>query len=107
MPIPIERLEARAAEAAQLLRQLANANRMLLLCHLAAQGEATVGGLAGHVGLSPAALSQHLARLRAEGLVACRRESTRAHYRIADPRVERLMRTLHDVFCRGPGTPLH
>lgn len=96
---PAAQLEAHAQDAAALLRQLANPRRLMLLCQLAAEGEVTVGRLAAGVGLSQAALSQHLMRLRAEGLVARRREGTHLHYRITDPRVGRLMQTLYELFC--------
>lgn len=92
-------LDSHADEAAALLRQLANPRRLRLLCRLAAEGEATVGELAGHVGLSQAALSQHLMRLRAEGLVDRRRAGTRLFYRIADPRVGEVVAVLHGLFC--------
>lgn len=98
-------LQTHAAEAAALLRQLANPRRLLLLCHLAAEGEVTVGALAGRVGLSQAALSQHLMRLRADGLVDRRRAGTRLFYRIADPRVRRLMSALHGLFCPPDRNP--
>ena len=55
--------------------------------------------LAERVGLSQPALSQHLAKLREDGLVATRRSGTTIHYRIDDPRVARLIATLHDIFC--------
>jgi len=96
---PASQLETHAQDAASLLRQLANPRRLMLLCQLAAEGEVTVGRLADRVGLSQAALSQHLMRLRAEGLVARRRDGTHLHYRIADPRVRRLMDALHSLFC--------
>jgi len=97
-------MEERAGEAAQLLRLLANERRLLLLCHLITEGEVTVGRLADMVGLSQPAISQHLARLRADGLVATRREATTIHYRVADPRVGRILLTLRDIFCPpGPG----
>jgi len=92
-------LEAKAAEAAQMLRLLANERRLLLLCQLAAEGEAAVGALADSVGLSPSALSQHLARLRDDGLVTTRREAQTIYYRIADPRVARLLALLKDIYC--------
>jgi DNA-binding transcriptional ArsR family regulator len=98
-PDAIGMMEARAAEAAALLRLLANERRLLLLCILIAEGEAHVGRLAKKVGLSQPALSQHLAKLREDGLVATRRSGTTIHYRIADPRVARIISTLHDVFC--------
>jgi DNA-binding transcriptional ArsR family regulator len=92
-------MEARAGEAAQLLRLLANERRLLVLCHLITAGEVTVGRLAELVGLSQPAISQHLARLRADGLVAPRRAATTIHYRVADPRVGRILETLRDMFC--------
>jgi len=96
-------MEERAAEAAALLRLLANERRLLLLCILISEGEAAVGLLAGRVGLSQPALSQHLAKLREDGLVATRRSGTTIHYRIADPRVARLIATLQEMFCpTGP-----
>ena len=52
------------------------------------------------VGLSQSALSQHLARMRAEGLVTYRRESQTLWYRIADPRIEQLFATLYSLFCK-------
>lgn len=97
-PLPPE-MEERAGEAAQLLRLLANERRLLLLCHLITEGEVTVGRLADMVGLSQPAISQHLARLRADGLVATRRAATTIHYRVADPRVGRIILTLRDIFC--------
>jgi ArsR family transcriptional regulator, virulence genes transcriptional regulator len=93
-------LERDAAEVAGILRALANERRLMILCRLVEWGEANVNALADAVGLSQSALSQHLARMREEGLVAFRRESQTVWYRIADPRIERLFATLHDLFCR-------
>lgn len=92
-------MQDRAAEAAALLRLLGNERRLLLLCHLLVQKEASVGSLASHVGLSQPALSQHLAKLREDGLVTTRRSGTTIHYSIADPRVAALIGTLKDLFC--------
>lgn len=99
---PTVDLEARAPEVAGLLRELANAKRLLILCRLVESGEMRVNDLAQAAGLSQPALSQHLSRLRASGLVAFRRDSQTLWYRIADPRVERLMSHLHDIFCPAP-----
>ena len=92
-------LEANADEAAQLLKLLANQHRLLILCHLVTSGEMTVNGLAEAVGLSQSALSQHLARLRDDDLVAFRREAQTLHYRVTDRRVVQLLTTLKKVFC--------
>ncbi|GAA0608963.1 metalloregulator ArsR/SmtB family transcription factor [Craurococcus roseus] len=91
--------EGKAAEAARMLRLLANERRLLVLCRLAGEGEATVGALAGAVGLSQPALSQHLAKLREDGLLATRREAQAVFYRLADPKAARLLALLRDLYC--------
>ena len=88
-----------ASEAAALLRAISNEARLLVLCELA-NGERSAGELVERSGLSQSALSQHLAKLREEGLVATRREAQVIHYRIADQRAQRLLRVLHDIYCR-------
>ena len=95
----LARLQAKAAEAARLMRMLANENRLLLLCHLAAAEEMGAGALAEALGLSPSAASQHLALLREDGLVATRRDAQAIFYRIADPKVARLLGVLRELFC--------
>jgi ArsR family transcriptional regulator, virulence genes transcriptional regulator len=92
-------LEANADEAAGFLKLLANEHRLLILCHLVTSREMTVNDLADAVGLSQSALSQHLGRLREDGLVAFRREAQTLHYRIADPRTVKLLTTLKQIFC--------
>lgn len=98
LPAPDD-MTAKAAEAARMLRLLANERRLLLLCHLAGEGEVTVTALAEVVGLSQPALSQHLARLREDGLVATRKASQTVFYRLADPKVARLLAVLRDLYC--------
>ena len=93
-------LERKAAEVADILRALANERRLMILCKLVEWGEANVTSLAEAVDLSQSALSQHLAKMRDENLVAFRRESQTLWYRIADPRVEELFFTLHRLFCQ-------
>ena len=93
-------LENKAAEAATLLKLLANENRLLILCRLALKGEMAVGDLAAAVGLSQSALSQHLARMREEGLVATRREAQTIFYRITNENAHRLLILLKDIYCR-------
>lgn len=93
-----------AAEAASLLKAMANESRLLVLCHLAASGELSVGQLAERVGLSQSALSQHLARLREEGLVSTRKAAQTVHYRLCDPKAEQVLMLLHDLFCPELGS---
>jgi DNA-binding transcriptional ArsR family regulator len=95
----LKKLAKQAGDAAQLLKMLANEKRLLILCFLAVRGEMTVGELVGVVKLSQSALSQHLAKLRADGLVDFRRASQTLHYRVADPRALRLLQVLKDIYC--------
>jgi len=88
-----------AAEAARFLALLANEKRLLILCHLQATGECDATSLAGAVALSASALSQHLARLRANGLVTYRRNGQTLFYRLADPRTVEVMGVLKGMFC--------
>lgn len=96
----LKAMQSNAGEAAELLRLLANETRLMVLCQLGT-GEKSVGELNALVGLSQSALSQHLAKLRAEGLVATRREAQTIYYGIADGRVSRLVATLYDIFCNS------
>lgn len=91
--------QEQAAQAAGLLRALSNESRLLTLCYLVEAGELSVGELAARVGLSQSALSQHLAKLRDEGLVSTRRESQTIYYRVCDPRAGQVLALLHDLFC--------
>ena len=92
-------LEAKAGQVAELLGALANDRRLLILCKLVEVGEATVGSLAADIGLSQSALSQHLARMRDEGIVTFRRDAQTLWYRIGDSRIETLLATRHRLYC--------
>jgi DNA-binding transcriptional ArsR family regulator len=95
----LKKLAKQAGEAAQLLKLLGNEKRLLILCFLAVRGEMTVGELVGVVKLSQSALSQHLARLREDGLVTFRRTSQTLHYRVADKRALRVLQVLKEIYC--------
>lgn len=95
----LKKLARQAGNAAQLLKLLGNEKRLLVLCFLASRGEMTVGELVGVARLSQSALSQHLARLRADGLVTFRRTSQTLHYRVVDKRALRVMQVLKEIYC--------
>jgi ArsR family transcriptional regulator len=101
----VQALERKAAEVAAILGALANERRLMILCRLVESGEANVTALAEAVGLSQSALSQHLAKMRQEGLVTFRRDAQTLWYRIGDPRVEQLFATLHRLFCQEKPAP--
>lgn len=95
---PLDRFAPGAAAAERMLKQLANRNRLMVLCALS-EGEKSVAELNALIPLSQSALSQHLARLREEQLVQVRSEGRVNHYRLCDPRAARLLATLHQLFC--------
>lgn len=96
--LSIPDMQRNAGQAEKLLKLLANSHRLMILCHLL-EGELTVGELERRVGLSQSALSQHLARLRQEGILAVRREGTSAFYRVHNPDALALLETLHRLYC--------
>jgi DNA-binding transcriptional ArsR family regulator len=99
----LKKLAKQAGEAARLLKLMGNEKRLLILCFLAVRGEMTVGEIVGVVKLSQSALSQHLGKLRTDGLVTFRRDSQTLHYRVADPRALRLLKLLKDIYCSDLG----
>lgn len=96
--IDIRQFEARAAQAAKLLKALSNERRLTILCQLGDR-ELAVSQIQPLVDLSQSALSQHLAVLREQGVVATRREGQTIFYRIADPAAVRVVATLAEIFC--------
>jgi len=88
-----------ASQAVGLLKALSNENRLLIMCYLTEAGEMSVGELAEKVSLSQSALSQHLGKLRDEGLVETRRQSQTIYYRVSDPKAAQVLTLLHDLFC--------
>lgn len=98
----LERMRSHAGEATRLLKALGNGNRLMILC-LLAEEERSVGQLNERLDLSQPALSQHLAVLREEGLVATRRDAQTIYYALAEGPAAQVIQLLHDIYC-GPGT---
>ena len=95
-----------AEQASDLLKSLANRHRLLIVCQLI-DGERSVGGLAGFLGIRDSTVSQHLALLRKDGLVATRRDGQTIWYSISSPPARAVLETLYRVYCGGepPGEP--
>ena len=93
-----EAMRVNAGRASDLLKALANDKRLMILC-LLVEGERAVGDLNARLDLSQSALSQHLAVLRSEGLVATRREAQSILYSLVPGPAQRILQTLHDVYC--------
>lgn len=91
-------MQENAEAASGLLKTLSNPSRLLVLCALVTR-EHTVGELEALTGLSQSAISQHLARLRNEGVVVTRRDAQRIFYALANPQVRAVLETLHGIYC--------
>ena len=101
MQAELETINERADEAAGMLKLLSHPGRLRVLCRLI-EGEMTAGNLAQAVGMSQSALSQHLSRMRDQGLLGARREGNQQYYRITNPDCEALLNLLHNLYC-APG----
>lgn len=100
-PAPPEEMASNAQNATAFLKTLAHEGRLMILCHLGS-GEKSVGALEELLGIRQAAVSQMLARLRDEGLVATRREGKTIYYSLANDDTSRVIGLLYDMFCAGP-----
>ncbi len=89
---------AAADEASGLLKALANRHRLIIICQLIEQ-ERSVGELAALLKIRDSTVSQHLALLRRDGLVAARRDGQTIWYSIGSPQAGELVRTLYRVYC--------
>jgi len=93
-----EDMQTKARAAAELMKALSSENRLLLLCQLA-DGDKTVGELAETLGLRQAAVSQQLALLRNDGLVAARRDGRQMHYSLTGREARAVIGLLYDLYC--------
>lgn len=95
-------MEERADEAASFVGGLASAHRLRILCRLS-EGERSVSELVDETGLAQTSMSQHLARLKAEGIVDFRREHRVLYYFISSAAALQVMQVLHGQFCTRKG----
>jgi ArsR family transcriptional regulator, virulence genes transcriptional regulator len=95
-------LQSSAQAAAELMKALSSETRLLLLCQLA-DGEKTVGELAGALGLRQAAVYQQLALMRKDGLVAARRDGRSMHYSLTGREARAIIGLLYELYCAPAG----
>lgn len=100
MNIEAEAMSAAAERASELLKSLANRHRLLIVCQLI-DGERSVGELAAFLGIRDSTVSQHLALLRKDGIVAARRDGQTVWYSISSAPAREVLETLYRVYC-GP-----
>jgi len=87
-----------ASHACDLLKAMSNKWRLMILCQLS-EGEKTVGELQHLLGVGQSAVSQHLAVLRREKIVASRKQAQSIIYSLSGDEAIKIMAALHDVFC--------
>lgn len=96
----IQDMEVTADRVAELMKVLSHKHRLMVLCQLV-EGEKSVGELARLLDIRETAMSQQLALLRKDGLVAPRREGQTIYYALARDDIRRLMEFLYETYC-GP-----
>lgn len=94
----VKAVEKNVEDAAKILKVLSNERRLMIVCILH-KGEQSVGALEEIVGLSQSALSQHLARLRRDGIVKTRRDAQTIYYSLKSEETDRILACLHDIYC--------
>ena len=100
-PRELDRMAENSRRATDFLKALAHESRLLMLCILA-EGEKSVGELEEILALRQPTVSQQLARLRADGLVATRRDGKTIYYSLASEEARVVIRAIYEVFCRKP-----
>ena len=91
-------MQQSAKAATDLLKLLGHPDRLMVLCQLKT-GEQSVGELSKNLGIKQSPLSQHLARMRHEGVVESRREAQTVYYSISGEKVTKVVSTLYDLYC--------
>ena len=104
MKLTADELKLIAAEASEFLKQLASEQRLMILCHLT-DGEKSVSELQELVGLEQSSISQHLARLRKQGIITARRNSQSKYYSITDDNALQVIELLHSIYCAPVNPP--
>jgi DNA-binding transcriptional ArsR family regulator len=94
----LEKMQSSAADVSDLLKLLGHPDRLMVLCQLKF-GEQSVGQLSRNLGVKQSPLSQHLARMRHEGVVTSRRDAQTMYYSITDPKIAQVISVLYDLYC--------
>lgn len=97
-------MQETAGQVSDLMKTMSSETRLMLLCRLV-EGERAVGELADLLGMRPAAVSQQLALLRKDGLVATRRAAQTIYYSLARDDVRALIGFLYETYCAPRAAP--
>ena len=98
LEIDLELMRENATRASELMKLLGHPHRLMILCQLN-QEECSVGELSERIGINQSPLSQHLARMRHEGVVKSRREAQTVFYSLAGPEISQVISLLYELYC--------
>ncbi|MGE9552984.1 ArsR/SmtB family transcription factor [Erwinia amylovora] len=96
---PLFRVQESASLATTLLKSMSNSNRLLILCILIEKPGTSSGDLGQLTGLTPSATSQHLAKMKEDGLIESERVAQKVNYFIRSDAVKKVISTLKDIYC--------
>lgn len=100
--IDLKQMTQSASRASALMKTLGHKDRLMILCHLA-ESEKSVGQIADLLQIPQSPLSQHLSRMRREGLVDTRREAQTIYYSLKSGEASRIVEVLYELFCEADG----
>ena len=100
--LDLKQMAQSATRASNLMKTLGHKDRLMILCHLA-DGEKSVGQIADLLEIPQSPLSQHLSRMRKEGLVDTRREAQTIYYSLKSGEASRIVEVLYELFCAAEG----
>jgi DNA-binding transcriptional ArsR family regulator len=98
LDMDLELMQENATRASDLMKLLGHPHRLMILCQLN-QGECSVGELSEKVGINQSPLSQHLARMRHEGVVTSRREAQTVFYSLSGAEIAAVISLLYALYC--------
>jgi len=98
LEMDLELMQENATRASELMKLLGHPHRLMILCQLN-QEECSVGELSERIGINQSPLSQHLARMRHEGVVKSRREAQTVYYSLAGPEISQVISLLYELYC--------
>ena len=96
--LDIDEMLRNAQAASDFLKALSHEARLVILC-LLIEGEKSVTEIEQLLKLRQPAVSQQLARLRADDLVETRRDGKNIYYSLSRPEVKQVIEALHSAFC--------
>ena len=100
--IDLSQMEQSATRACSLMKTLGHKDRLMILCHLS-DGEKPVNEIARLLDIPQSPLSQHLSRMRKEGLVQTRREAQTIYYSVKSGEASQIVKVLYDLYCDPAG----